>query len=117
MKKKYKLSLPATVLISSIILGIFIYASQVNKQKSIERQQEVNLREERRQQDLENAREELKLKQDECKALSSGVMKKWNNVMGVTYDGDIWKECVVTYTDPETGQVEKSPLSLMENTK
>lgn len=109
--------LPMIILVASTILGGFIYASQVNKQRSIELQQETKLQEDRRQQELVNAREELKLKQDECKTLSSGVMKKWNNVMGVTYDNDAWKECVVTYTDPKTGEVKTSPLRFMEDTK
>lgn len=48
MDKLNKLSLPATILIASIILGGFFYASQVNKQKSIERLQEMKLEEDRR---------------------------------------------------------------------
>jgi len=35
------LSLPATILIASIILGGFYFVSQVIKQKSIEKQQEI----------------------------------------------------------------------------
>ena len=112
-----KLTLPATILIASIILGGFFYASQVNKQRSIERQQEIKLQEDRQQQEVENALEDLKLKQDECKALSSGVMKKWSNIMGVVYDDDIWKECVVIYTDAETGEIETTPLRFMKDFK
>ena len=103
------------ILIASLIIGGFYYASEVNKQKSIERQQEIKLQDDWRQQEVKNALEELKLKQDECKALSAGVTKKWNNVMGVTYDNDFWEECVVTYTDTETGEVETSPLRLMQD--
>ena len=112
-----KLSLPVTILIASLILGGFFYASQLNKQQSIERQQELKLRDDRLQQAIKNDLENLKLKQDECKALSVGVMKKWNNVMGVTYDNDVWKECVVTYTDTKTGEVETSPLRFMQDNK
>jgi len=43
-----KLSLPATILIASIILGGFYYASQVSKQNSIEKQQKIKLLEDRR---------------------------------------------------------------------
>ena len=39
--------LPVTIIISSLILGSFFYASQVNKQKSIERQQEIKLQDDR----------------------------------------------------------------------
>jgi hypothetical protein len=111
---KHKLILPVVILLGCIILGGFFYASQVNKQKSIEQQQWIKLQDDRQQQDINNAIEKLKLKQDECKALSAGVMKKWNNVMGVTYDDDLWKECVVTYTDTKTGEIKVSPLSSMK---
>jgi len=115
--KLNKLTLPATILIASIILGGFFYASQVNKQQSIERQQEIKLQDDQRQQKIKNDLDALKLKQNECEALSVGVKEKWNNVMGVTYDDDFWKECVVTYTDNETGKVEISPLRIMETNK
>lgn len=36
---KNKLALPITILLSSIILGSFYYVSEINKQKSIEKQQ------------------------------------------------------------------------------
>jgi len=117
MEKINKLTLPTTIIITSLILGGFFYASQVNKQKSIEKQQEIELQDDRQQQEVKNALEDLKLKQGECKALSAGVTKKWNNVMGVTYDNDLWKECVVTYTDTKTGEVTTSPLRFMKDTK
>ena len=41
-----KLSLPTTIIIASLILGGFYYASQVNKQQSIERQQEIKRKQE-----------------------------------------------------------------------
>jgi uncharacterized protein (UPF0333 family) len=41
--KLNKLSLPVTILIASIILGGFYYASEVTKQASIEKQQQVEL--------------------------------------------------------------------------
>lgn len=114
---KNKLILSVSIVLGAIILGGFFYAIQVNKQQSIERQQELKLQDDRRQQEAENALEDLKLKQDECKTLAAGVMKKWNNVMGVTYDDKVWKDCVVTYTDPETGEIKTSPLRLMQATK
>ena len=36
-----KLSIPATILIASIILGGFYYATQRSKQASIEKQQQI----------------------------------------------------------------------------
>lgn len=41
---KSKLSLPISILLASIILGGFLYAIQVNKQQSIEGQQEIKRR-------------------------------------------------------------------------
>lgn len=43
MDKINKLSLPATILIASVIFGGFYYAGQVNRQKSIEKQQRLDL--------------------------------------------------------------------------
>jgi len=98
--------LPVAVLVASVVIGGFIYSSQENKQQSIERQQEAK-----------NALETLKIKQDECAALAPGVKKTWSNVMGVTYDNGLWEECVVTFTDPETGEVTTSPLRFMMTTE
>lgn len=47
LEKLNKLSLPAVILIASLILGGFFYASQVNKQRSIERQQEIKIEQEK----------------------------------------------------------------------
>jgi nitrogen fixation-related uncharacterized protein len=112
-----KLTLPISILMGCIILGGFFYKIQIEKQASIERQQERQLQDDRLQKNINNALEELKLKQKECESLSAGVIKKWNNVMGVTYDNDVWKACVVTYTDTKTGEVETSPLEFMQNSK
>ena len=117
INKINKLIIPATIIIASLILGGFFYATQVNKQKSIEKQQQIKLQDDRQQQEVKNALEDLKLKQDECKTLSAGVIKKWNNVMGVTYDNNFWEECIVTYTDTKTGEIETSPLRFMKDTK
>lgn len=55
---KEKLILPVIILSACIILGGFYYASQVSKQKSIERQQQVKIEEERRAEEakIEEAR-------------------------------------------------------------
>ncbi|MEK7612016.1 MAG: hypothetical protein AAB407_01620 [Patescibacteria group bacterium] len=46
MDKINKLTLPTTILIASIILGGFYYATQISKQNSIERQQQVKIAQE-----------------------------------------------------------------------
>jgi len=106
--KKYLL--PISILLGALIFGVFYYASQVRKQNAM--QQEIKAREFTQQSDSDIDLEYLKIKQDECEALSAGVMKKWNNVMGLTYS-DSLGECVVTYENPKTGKVETSPLSAM----
>lgn len=100
------LSLPATILIGCVILGAFYYFAESNKQNSIERQEQAK-----------SAQQELENKQNECESLSVGVKKKWSNVMGVTYDNNVWKDCVVTYTDTKTGEVQITPLKFMQDSK
>jgi hypothetical protein len=100
-----KYFIPTSIIVAGIIVGAFYSASQTDK-----------LRELRDQQRRDRELEELKLKQDDCRALATGVMKKWNNVMGVTYDADLRHECVVTFTDTETGEVMILPLRLMKTT-
>lgn len=100
---KNNLSIPVAIVLGCLILGGAFYLIQANKQKSIERQQEKQA-----------LQDKLEAHQSECASLSKGVMQQWNNVMGVTYDNDFWKECVVTYTDDETGEIQTSPLSSMK---
>ena len=45
---KNKLALSIAILLASIILGGFYYASQINKQKSIERQQAIKIEEDKK---------------------------------------------------------------------
>jgi hypothetical protein len=112
-----KITFPVAIVVAAVILGGAFYAVQYNKQQSIEAQQLSEQAEERIQRDLENQRAELKLKQDECMSLASGVKQRWGNVIGVTYDNKFWKECVVTYTDTKTGEITTSPLRLMQDVK
>ncbi|MFA7286197.1 MAG: hypothetical protein WC052_00845 [Patescibacteria group bacterium] len=54
-----KLILPAAILLSSIILGGFYYAAEINEQSSIERQQEVTIKKEK---SIEETRPQLQQK-------------------------------------------------------
>ncbi len=78
MEKLNKLSLPAVILIASIILGIFIFASQVIKQRSIEKQQQIELQAKTEQE----KRDYIAKKKTDCLAiyktekLASGIMCK-----------------------------------------
>lgn len=92
-----------------LILATSFYLIQSDKSASIEMQQAAAQLEK----EMDNARAELSMKQSECESLSVGVRAKWNNVVGVTYDDEFWEECVVTYTDTETGDIQTSPLRHM----
>jgi hypothetical protein len=72
MEKLNKLSLPATILIASIILGGFYYASQVNKQKSIERQQQIEI-EQKRQEQLDKELKEKQAKEEAKQELNTCI--------------------------------------------
>ena len=103
MKIIKKLSLPATILIASLILGGFFYASQVNKQQSIERQQEVKLQEDRRIEEAKTGQENkeyIAKRKLECYGIYEKERDKWNNV-----DGSFYREeddvCVVRYVDDD----------------
>lgn len=102
---------PVAIIIGCIVLAVSFYLIQVDKRQSIERQQAI----ENERAAYEREQSDLQAKQKECQSLSSGVIRKWNNVMGVTYDKELWRECVVTYTNTETGEVEMSPLRLMKD--
>lgn len=43
IEKFNKLSIPAGIILASIIFGFFIYYTQLNKQKSIEKQQQIEI--------------------------------------------------------------------------
>ncbi|MBU1031954.1 hypothetical protein KKE03_03475 [Patescibacteria group bacterium] len=63
IKKLNKLSLPTVILIASLVIGGFYYASEVNKQKSIERQQEMKIQEEKTKTDQIKQEQEQTAKQ------------------------------------------------------
>lgn len=113
---KNKLILSISILVASIILGGFFYASQVNKQQSIERQQEIELQN-------DNREAEAKAEQDKadknfsnnlkCQTLLKDLKQRWNNVVGIYYSE--WQNtCIVKYTD--NGETEEGPIEGMQDT-
>ena len=66
MGKLNKLSLSATILIASVILGGFYYASEANKQASIEKQQQSELTRKK-----DEAASALQYKQQERQAIAA----------------------------------------------
>lgn len=77
MDKISKLSLPAVILIGSVILGGFFYASQINKQKSIEKQQEIKMAQENK--------EYIAKRKGECYDIYERERKQYNNVENFGY--------------------------------
>ena len=108
---------PATILIGSVIVGGSIFASQLSKQHSIERQQQidlqVNVNAQRSKAEAENANiaatqaeQNYQKEQDnknyiakrkaECDTVYSNETKRYNNVVGVKYS-ELRDVCIVTY--------------------
>ena len=81
MEKLNKLSLPATILIASIVLGGFYYASQVNKQKSIEKQQQIDI-EQKKQEQFDKELSEQQAKEQEELNLNTCISNAENNYLG-----------------------------------
>ena len=105
MEKLNKLSLPATILIASIVLGGFYYASELNKQKSIEKQQQTELQEKSRianeqavQQKEQQDREFDAKQKESCLAIYKQESSKWSNVDGWRYS-DTDDACYILYKE------------------
>lgn len=93
MENVNKLSLPATILVASIVLGGFYYMGQVNKQKSIEKQQEAEMFAAAEQ----NKREFTARQKDACLNIYKVEVGKWNNVNGWRYN-ELDNECFIQYS-------------------
>ncbi|MCX6757961.1 MAG: hypothetical protein NTZ44_03730 [Candidatus Nomurabacteria bacterium] len=81
MDKINKLSLPASILIASIVFGGFYYFSQLNKQKSIERMQETALAQEKKS---ENSSVEKQIQDEyrkECEASQNKTIEQLNDFL------------------------------------
>lgn len=94
MEEVNKLSLPATILIASIILGGFYYMSEKNKQESIEKQQHA----EAIQQKVEKDRQFDASQKEACLTIYKQESSKWNNTNGWRYDADEQK-CYIQYKE------------------
>lgn len=92
MEKINKLGLPVTILIASIILGGFYYASQLSKQNSILQQQKAEAEAKKELEDKKYTTEQ----KASCLNIYETEGKKWNNVTGWRYD-EIKDECFIEY--------------------
>ena len=73
--------MPASILLGCIILGGFIYVSQVNKQKSIEKQQQIDLQAKAEQ----DKRDYIEKRKTECLVIYKTESDKFNNVESWQY--------------------------------
>ena len=108
-----KLALPMTILLGCIILGGFIYVSQINKQKSIERQQQIDIQAKENQQQIDlqakieadqqtETNKVLAKYREECVALE----EKNSKVFQTTYDNctsDYCKESIEKFASQNSG--------------
>lgn len=128
LKSINKLSLPVTILIASIILGGFYYTSQVSKQNSIEKQQQIDLQ-------AKAIADQAKAEKDKadtifnnnlkCQALLKDLKQRWSNVVGIYYQEAIGNSfiglfdeentCIVKYTIK--GKTMESPIGQMQDIK
>lgn len=110
MDRVNRLSLPAVILIASVILGGFYYASQVSKQRSIERQQQIELQAKTEQEN----RDYTAKRKTECLAIYKTESDKFNNVQNWSYiepttsSGNMFSlngdTCEIIYKDDKTGE-------------
>lgn len=113
MGKLNKLSLPVTILIACIILGGFYYVIEINKQKSIEKQQQIELQVKIEQ----DRRGYIAKRKTDCLAIYKTESDKWSNVQGWQYNEPLNKDsnslsfsafesdtCEIIYKDNKTGE-------------
>ena len=94
MDKINKLSLPVIILISSIILGSFYYATEVSKQKSVERQKEMMIEAENKRLEIENKRlEEEKNEAEKKRILKSNMLENCIKNAYIVYVNNWAKSC------------------------
>lgn len=88
-KTPKKILLPVSIVLGCFILGAFYFATQVMKQDSIERQQQLKIE--------QDNKEYIGKRKGECYDIYEKERDKWNNVDSHYYNT---KEdsCVVTYT-------------------
>lgn len=112
---KNKLILPISILLGCIILGSFIYVSQVSKQQSIEKLQHIELQakiDSERAKAVKDDEETIFSNNLKCQSLLKELQRKWNNVVGIYYSEE-QNTCIVKYS--EDGDTLEGPLETMQN--
>jgi hypothetical protein len=98
-----KIILPTSILVGCIVIAGFYYASEVNKQQSIERQQRVELEEQRKTEEAktEQAKKEYFAdRKTDCLNIYKTESDKWNNIRGWRYD-ESSDTCYIRAKDPK----------------
>ena len=104
MNKLNKLTLPITILISSVILGTFYYVIQINKQRLVETQQNWKAKQEIAKDTFNN---NLK-----CQDLLKESKQKLNDTAVDIYYDELQNTCMVKYI--ANGQIKEVPLENLE---
>lgn len=121
MEKLNKLSLPVVIIIASIILGGFFYASQVNKQRSIERQQQIRIEQERQGQ-LAKELKEQQIKEEAEKALNTCMADAKENYRDIWHreckaQGKLTRQCIDIHELSFTEYLKKYGLTVEQYVK
>ncbi|MBI4708950.1 MAG: hypothetical protein HY764_01950 [Candidatus Portnoybacteria bacterium] len=98
--------------------------SQVNKQKSIEKQRQVELQAKAAVDRAKAEADQVKTEKDKadtdfsnnlkCQTLLKDLKQRWNNIVGIYYEE--WRNtCIVKYT--EKGETKESPIENMQDIK
>lgn len=102
-----KITLPIAIIFSVSILALVFFFVQYTKQKSVERQQVLELQEKRQLEESKNKQaEELAKKEyaadrkNDCLNIYKTEGAKWNNVRGWRYDEEK-DNCYISYKDNE----------------
>ena len=115
---KSKLVLAISILLGCIILGGFFYASQINKQQSIERQQQIDIREKQAELQAKIKADQTQADKDKADATFSNNLKcqtllkgLGSNVVGIYYSE--WQNtCIVKFT--KNGETQEAPIENLE---
>lgn len=107
--------LAISIIVAGFIIGYFVYLGQINKQESIERQQEMIIKQQELKEQLEREKEKEETAFNnnlKCQDLLPQLRRRWNNVVGIYYD-KYRNNCMVKYT--EYGRVKESALEDMQD--
>ena len=113
MSKNSRLLLPITIVVASIIFGAFYYATQENKQQSIEKQVEIKAESDKLETE-QKQKEYVVKRKSECYSFYEKEREKWNNVVDFVYS-EVRDVCIVKYKSAEPARTEEVCKKIIEN--